>query len=231
MKNAKILNILAVAFLSFGGACFLNASSEVPPSSIAGNYLEVRSCDVYTGPCFANAEMGLDGKEAIMVWSVEEGYWGGADLSGLSVIAVVRTDDTLGDLDAEPRRGKAVLIVDEKAGARQKKALRQFAKSMAGDLIDEVVGLHSSAISASYSTCEKKGCSAVEVPGLVSISTRCIGGKDHLCGNEYNYYPPLTKIEDPLPAYTSLFSYQGDELDLTWESTDLRSAFIGKFTH
>src|SRR6185503_13113831 len=71
---------------------------SVPPASagladdksalgISGRYLEVRSCDVYTGPCFANAEMGLDGKEAILVWSVREGAWRGTDLKGLSVIA------------------------------------------------------------------------------------------------------------------------------------------------
>ena len=46
-----------------------------------------------------------------------------AALDGLSVVAVVRTDNTLGDLKYQPRAGKAVLIVDEKANAQQKKAL------------------------------------------------------------------------------------------------------------
>src|SRR3989440_9622353 len=81
-------------------------------TTISGDYLEVRSCDVYTGPCFANAEMGLAGKEGILVWSVREGTWNGIKLDGLNVIAVVRTDGTLGDVRYQPRTGRAVLILD-----------------------------------------------------------------------------------------------------------------------
>src|SRR6188472_208815 len=77
---------------------------------IQGDYLEVRSCDVYTGPCFANAEMGLAGKEGMLVWNIKAGAWNGVSLNGLSVIAVVRTDDTLMDMRYQPRSGKAVLI-------------------------------------------------------------------------------------------------------------------------
>ena len=91
------------------------AAFALTQPSISGDYLEVRSCDIYTGPCFANAEMGLTGKETIMVWSVKQGSWEGASLDGLSVIAVLRTDATLGNVKYEPRSGKAVLIVDEKA--------------------------------------------------------------------------------------------------------------------
>ena len=66
--------------------------------AISGDYLEVRSCDVYTGPCFANAEMNLTGKEGMMFWAVREGNWNGTSLKGLGVMVVVRTDATLGDL-------------------------------------------------------------------------------------------------------------------------------------
>jgi len=38
------------------------AALAVTKPSITGDYLEVRSGDIYTGPCFANAEMGLTGK-------------------------------------------------------------------------------------------------------------------------------------------------------------------------
>ena len=56
-------------------------------TNVKGDYLEVRSCDVYTGPCFANAEMNLSGKDGLMVWSLKEGSWNGANLAGLSVAA------------------------------------------------------------------------------------------------------------------------------------------------
>src|SRR5438552_8529317 len=115
MKIRALISILALAATaSFAG-------NQTP--AISGDYLEVRSCDVYTGPCFANAEMNLTGKEGMLLWSVREGSWNGVNLAGLSVMAVVRTDGTLGDLKYEPRSGDAVLIVDAKADAKQKDAL------------------------------------------------------------------------------------------------------------
>ena len=58
----------------------------VSQPAIKGDYLEVRSCDIYTGPCFANAEMGTAGKEAMLVWSVKEGSWQGTSLDGLTTV-------------------------------------------------------------------------------------------------------------------------------------------------
>src|SRR5262245_16945928 len=86
----KIRNLLSIATMTLAASSALALSPTAP--AIAGSYLEVRSCDVYTGPCFANAEMGVTGKEGILVWSVNEGIWQGTSLNGLSVIAVVQTD-------------------------------------------------------------------------------------------------------------------------------------------
>src|ERR1041385_218391 len=66
-------------------------------AGIKGDYLEVRSADVYTGPCFANSEVGLEGKQAILAWRVKQGSWRGVNLNGLSVVAVVQANATLGD--------------------------------------------------------------------------------------------------------------------------------------
>lgn len=60
-------------------------------AAIKGSYLEARTCQVYTGPCFANGEIGLTGKDAVMAWNVSEGDFQGVDLAGLSVVLVLRT--------------------------------------------------------------------------------------------------------------------------------------------
>ena len=108
---------------------------------MTGDYLEVRSCDVYTGSCVANSEMGLSGREGMLVWSVRSGEWKGVSLAGLKVIAVVHTEDTLGDVKYFPREGKAVLIVDANANSEQAAALQDFVKAMAGPLVREVVAV------------------------------------------------------------------------------------------
>ena len=197
--------------------------------AIKGNYLEVRSCDIYTGPCFANAEMGTTGKEAMLVWNVKEGSWQGTSLDGLSVIAVVRTDATLGNMKYEPRSGKAVLIVDEKASPSQQEALKSFAQSMAGKLISEVAAVKTSDIEAKIGACAKSGCAAVKAKGLIDIATRCFGDEDHVCGNEDIFYPPLTDVSEPMPAYTEIAVFNGKGLNATWQFTGQRSAFLASF--
>jgi hypothetical protein len=202
----------------------------VSQPAIKGDYLEVRSCDIYTGPCFANAEMGTTGREAMLVWSVKEGSWEGSSLDGLSVIAVVRTDATLGNMKYEPRSGKAVLIVDEKASPTQREALQSFARSMAGKLIKEVADVKTSDIQATMGSCSKSGCAAVKAKGLIDISTRCFGDNDHVCGNEDIFYPPLTDVSEALPAYTEIAAFTGKGLNATWQFTGQRSAFLASFT-
>jgi hypothetical protein len=197
---------------------------------ISGDYLEVRSCDVYTGPCFANAEMGLSGKEGILVWSIREGAWKGTSLKGLGVIAVVSADATLGDVRHQPRSGKAVLIVDAKADSLQREALMDFARSMAGHLIKEVAEVKTVGMELAIGACTKAGCAKVDAGDLVQISTRCFSEKDHVCGNEETYYPPLTQVDHAMPAFTELASYQGTGLNLTWQSTENRGAFLASFS-
>lgn len=214
--------ILTTAALSLG------AAKQTSPT-ISGDYLEARSCDVYTGSCFANAEMGLTGKEAIMVWKVRQGTWRGTALDGLSVIAVIRTDDTLGDLRYQPRTGKAVLIIDANADAQQTAALTDLAKTKGGRLISEVAEIKTSTIEMTIGGCAKAGCSSVKASNLVNIATRCFGDKDHVCGNEETFYPPLTEAVAH-PVFAELSSYQGTGLGVTWESVGKRSAFLGTFS-
>ena len=198
-------------------------------ASISGDYLEVRSCDVYTGPCFANAEMGLSGKEGILVWSVRQGHWKGTALDGLKVLAVVRTDATLGDQRYQPRDGKAVLVIDNNATREQREALIDLAKTQAGSLIKEVAEVKTASMDVTLGTCSSGSCAAIKVPGLVEISTRCLGGKDHLCGNEEKYYPPLTAVQNAVAAYTEVASYTGTGLNATWQWTGQRSAYLATF--
>src|SRR5215510_8181614 len=103
--------------------------------SISGDYLEARTSDIYTGPCFANSEVNLAGKEAVVAWRVRQGAWHGVPVEGLSVVAVVRAAATLGEPTATPLLARAVLLVDERADAAQKDALVGFAHEMAGDLL------------------------------------------------------------------------------------------------
>jgi hypothetical protein len=218
---------LTLAILTLAAATAFAGSLTAP--RISGDYLEVRSCDVYTGPCFANAEMGLDGKEGMLVWSIREGTWNGVALNGLSVVAVIRTDGTLGNMKYEPRAGKAVLIVDAKADSQQEGALKDFATTMAGKLIRDVAAVRVASMDVQMGHCKSGSCAKIKAGNLVQISTRCFGDNDHVCGNEDRFYPPLLSVDGAVPAFTELAAFTGRELDMTWQMTDKRSAYLGTF--
>jgi hypothetical protein len=209
-------------------SCFSSFAVR-PDVAMQGDYLEVRSCDIYTGACIANSEMGLSGKEGMLVWSVRQGNWKGTKLDGLKVIAVVHTDDTLGDMQYQRHSSRAMLIVDGRASDSQRDALVDFAKAMAGTLTERVVAVKSMPMEVSLGECSSGSCAKVKAGNLVEVSTRCLGGKDHLCGNEENFYPPLTSVNHPISAYTELASFNSPELDLTWQLTDKRSAYLATF--
>src|SRR5260221_659831 len=44
------------------------APSFVAAEEISGSFMEVRTSQVYTGPCFSNAEMKLSGKDPLLAW-------------------------------------------------------------------------------------------------------------------------------------------------------------------
>src|SRR5688572_21639619 len=108
-------------------------------ATVRGQYVEARTCDVYAGSCFANADTGLTGKNAVLAWKVESGAVAGTRLDGLGVAAVVSANETLGV--RRSASGRAILIVDEKATKAQREALIAFAKKQAGDLVAEVVAV------------------------------------------------------------------------------------------
>ena len=124
----------------------LSLSGMAKEATVTGDYVEVRTADVYAGPCFANAEVNLDGQEALLAWRVREGSWQGVSLDGLSVVAVVKANATLGDPFADPHPARSILVVDERATPKQQDALTSLARSMGGDLLQDIVWTKTSKI-------------------------------------------------------------------------------------
>src|SRR5579862_5356866 len=127
-------------------ALLLSAWAATGSAAMKGDYIEARSADVYTGPCFANSEVGLTGQEAILAWKIREGAWKGVSLGGLSVVAVVKANATLGDPYHNPYPARSILIVDSHANGAQRLALAAFAQSMAGNLLDHVLRVEAAPI-------------------------------------------------------------------------------------
>jgi hypothetical protein len=208
----------------------LMAVLAVPGSAaIKGDYIEARSADVYTGPCFANSEVGLVGNEAILAWRINEGDWKGTSLNGLGVVAVVKAHATLGDPYHSAYPAQSILIVDQRATPQQRLALQAFAAAMAGKLLSHVVRVDSAPIQFAFAQGENHGTARLVAGNLARIETRSLCHGDDICGNEFVYYPPLVQLAHAMPAFTLEDSFQGKGLDVVWNHMGKRSAFVGTF--
>ena len=220
--------LLASAVVSL--ATCLSYAAAIPSTSIYGNYVEARTADVYTGPCFANSEVGLTGQLAVFGWKVTKGSWDGVELNDLGVVGVVRASSTLGDVYHTAYPVKAVLIVDERANPEQRLALQKFAKRMGGELLQDVVRVEYQPIDLTLANGDLHSMKATLTAGnLAKIETRALNENDHICRNEEVWYRPLTKVEHAMPAFAVANSFRGEGLGEKWSSPDKRSAFVASF--
>ena len=199
-------------------------------ADLYGFYLETRTCEVYTGPCFANAEVGIAGKDAIMAWKIEDGSFEGVDLSGLSVVMVLKTEKTLGFRGIRGAGNvKSVLLIDEKANDRQQQALIRFAKKQSDKAGQHVARVDITTISMYLVYVTYRG--QVKAGKSVLLSTRPAVPSDCVCSNESAYYPPLTKVDQALSAVALEGQFTGRGLGTRWSTPNARSAFVATFSY
>jgi len=216
-----------LAPISLAAVCF---GASLPSTQVRGEYIEARTADVYTGPCFANSEVGLTGDLAVMGWKIDKGEWQGVNLDGLSVMGVVRASGTLGDDSPSVFPVNAVLIVDENANAEQRLALKSFAQKMGGKLLANVARVEYEPIqfSAADGSVHSRKVTMTAGP-LAKLETRPLEKTDQICHNEAVWYQPLTNVDHAMAAYTVANDYSGQGLGTTWKYTGNRGSFVGTF--
>lgn len=221
------------------------ATAPADAGRLKGDYVEARTADVYTGPCFSNAEVFITGHQAVMAWKVTAGSWRGVELDGLAVAAAVLGTSTFSQDDCKAAR--SVLIVDKRASPAQREALIAMARELGGDRLTNVVAVRTSGLIVTveaHSVADAPGDAGhkdhgmphapvafFSAPGLAEILTRPLGEGDHFCGNETVAYEPLSRGVSALPAYTLRHKYAGGELDTRWDDPNCRSSFVGHFSY
>lgn len=214
----QIASALAVAVLSM---------APLSAGEITGQYVEARTCDVWTGPCFANADFNLTGKNAVLAWKIETGALDNVRLDGLTVVAVISAHNTLGLDQKGP--AQAVLIVDEKANSQQREALIRLAQTQGGQLVKHVNKVHAAPIKLDMCDCKGNVCAELDA-GVARVKTRCLNaGHDKACGNETAYYPPLVQNVKAQVAGVVEHTFRGRGLGETWSDPERRGAYVGTF--
>jgi hypothetical protein len=225
---------LSLSFLALGAAV-------AGAADIRGDYVEARTADVFTGPCFSNAEVFIYGNHAVMAWKVTDGSWNGVDLHGLCVAAAVNGTTTFSQ--DSPEKASAVLIVDSKASDSQREALIGMAKTLGGKRLNQVAAVITARMSLKLEDHQMPDASAAHeahgmpqsprasfwAAGLARIVTRPLDERDHACGNEVVAYPPLSQAVTAQPAFTIGHAFEGDGLNNQWDDPNCRSSFVGHF--
>jgi hypothetical protein len=222
-------------FARLAGWLFLLGLVALPSAALAqvsGEYLEMRTCDVFTGPCFANSEIGLTGKQALMAWHIEQGSHKGVDLSGLRVVVAISASDTLAygsGLVSNPDPIKSVILADAKATCEQREALVDFAKAHTSKFAHEVQRVDFVPIEMNLDHVQmvadlKAGDEAV-------IRSRKLNKTDCVCSNEEIYHLPLANVDNYAPAYTLEGKFAGKGLGVSWSHPFSRSIFLATFDY
>ena len=213
--------------LTLAALALILTVAPLSAAGLTGQYIEARTTDVWTGPCFANADVNIGGKHAIMAWKVEKGEFDKVNLNGLGVVAVVAASDTLGT--KQIGAAKAVLIVDDRATSAQRTALVHLAQTQGGQLLNNIVAVKTARIDLNVCNCVEGGCGTLTA-GDARIETRCLDHKhDKVCGNESAFFPPLSRDVKVQAALAVENTYSGKGVDGTWKDSGRRSAYLGTF--
>jgi len=217
-----------IRWLSLPALALLFVAAPVRAEELTGHYIEARTCEVFTGPCFSNADTSITGKHAVMGWKIDKGSFDNVTLDGLSVVAVVAASDTLGMQQSAMAR--SLLIVDTKANALQREALIKLAKKQTGELLANVLTIETAPIELVICECKQSSCARLTA-GAAKIETRCIDTKhDKACGNDSALFPPLSgNVSQPRAAVAVEHSFSGKGFNETWKDCEHRSAYVGTF--
>lgn len=205
------------------------AAADGASAKIMGDYVEVRTAEVFTGGCIMGSEGETSGREAILAWRVSRGSANGVPLDGLSVVAVVAGDMNLGTHElggAAPQSVRTWLMVDERATAAQSQALVALVRSLAGDLVANTVEVQRVPVTF------RRDAESVQVSaGQASLDVATNVRHSPACG-AIQWFSPFSRLDSkPGIGLTRSQAWTGPELGAQWRQVDRRSSFFGTFSY
>ncbi|MCL4846907.1 MAG: DUF1326 domain-containing protein [Acidobacteria bacterium] len=195
---------------------------------LTGDYVEVRTAEVFTGGCIMNSEAETLGREAVMAWRVDQGTFGGVPLDGLTVVAALAGDRNLGmrEMGGEaPTRVRTAIVVDERATLPQRAALVDFARTMTDGLLGEIVSVDVAPV-----VFTRHGSLVDVAAGAATLTVETNVPHDVSCGAML-WFSPLGTTAGTKVGLTKTHAYWGDALGKRWRQAGKKSAFVGTFAY
>jgi len=219
MRNSLVGACGALLF-SLGSGAF----AAQPPASVhlSGDYVEARTCNVYTGACHAMSEATTTGREAILAWDIRQGAVDGVNVNGLKVVAAVTASANLSQDSADRQ---SVLYIDSAATPAQRDVLTRAIESRYAKELGTVVAVKSAPV-----TFQKSGLQyTVRVPNAAYVRTTRYAGDCCIMPHQ-TWYQPLVSLKSSMVAMSAANEFKGaPELATTWSRPSENSSFVGEF--
>lgn len=213
----KLLATVLLILLTAAGA----PSQE--PTTVQGDYAEVRSGEVYTCGCLYSGEMVTAGKEAILVWRISKGDYRGTSLAGIKVAAVIVGETNLGAYSG-PRR--AALYLDGITSEDQRQAILALWRREYASVLGNIKAVHT----ARFNFELQAETVRVGIPGVVELQARKAQFPEDAHPGSYLWYGPFTALRESFLATALHYEYSGADFQHQW--TDLMPSirgYVGKF--
>ena len=195
--------------------------------TVSGAYVEARTAEVFTGGCIMNSEAETMGRQAVLAWKVDRGWFDGIALDGLSVVAALAGDRNLGmpEMGGEIPEVKSALFVDERANAAQRLAL----VAMVHELSHGIVGTIVQVAPAPIAFADHGSEIAVSAPN-VTLEVNKHMTHDPTCGAQ-QWFHPLSAVNEATIGVADQHLFTGSVLGTKWSDPNKRSAFFGTFAY
>ena len=217
MRKFWLIGVLLAA------AAALSVGSQADATSVAGDYVEVRTASVFAGACHYNGELMTTGRDAVLAWRVTSGAWRGVDLAGVRAVAVVSADANLADAAAARR---TEVVVDSAASEAQAEAMAAALKSKFGATLGHVIFVRRAPV-----TFEREAeAYSVSVPNIAELTVRAMPNHECCKMPQLVWYNPLVPVAGRRVGQTLKASYTGDAaIGERWQQAGQNSAFYGSF--
>ncbi len=188
----------------------------------SGAYVEARTASVFAGACHYNGEFVTAGREALCAWRIDSGSFGGVDLAGVSIAAVIGADANLDERSAARR---SVVHVDAGLdGVRAAAAVRWLATTR-GDVLGTILEVRASPLSIAIDG----DAYAVASAGSFELSGALLPDRACCAMPQNVWYAPFEVLDRPLVGLDDAFSVREPALDRAWSRPGENAAFTGRF--
>ena len=200
----------------------LSGAAQAAPA-VTGDYLEVRSANIFIGACHHEGEMQSLGKEAVLAWNVADGEYRGVSLKGVTAIAVVNADK---HLDIEDAKRSSALYINEAATPAQREAFAALVQERAAKALGRVVSIKTAPVSFDASGDMYR----IQVPGVAYAKVRK-QTSELCCKQPYVLWgKPFVTVKDAKAGYCVSAEYKDKGLLQTWSAQEQNNAYFGQFS-